>query len=85
MTFFRCPQESPSHKSVLLSSTQQQEHLDVTVHLFTFLGLGGTDLSMTKEPALHVESPVSKGTQDSEGAQVADHLVNESLSHTKSS
>jgi hypothetical protein len=30
-------------------------------------GLGGTYLGMTKEPALHVESPVSKGTQDSEG------------------
>jgi hypothetical protein len=30
-----------------------------------FMGLGGIDLGMTKEPALHIESPVSKGTQDS--------------------
>jgi hypothetical protein len=29
------------------------------------MGLGGIDLGMTKEPALHIESPVSKGTQDS--------------------
>ena len=28
-------------------------------------GLCGIDLGMTKEPLLHVESPVSEGTQDS--------------------
>ena len=29
-------------------------------------GLGGIDLGITKKPALHVESPVSEVTQDSE-------------------
>jgi len=66
MTSFKFLQESPPRESAPLSPTQRQGHLDAAAHLFTLPGLGGIDLGATKEPALHVESPVSEGTQDSE-------------------
>ena len=45
---------------------QRQGHLDAAARPFMLPDLGGIDLGVTKEPALHVESPVSEGTQDSE-------------------
>jgi hypothetical protein len=68
MASFKFLQESPRRKSAPPSPTQRQGHLDAAAHPFTFPGLGGIDLGTTKEPALHVESPVSEGTQDSEDA-----------------
>jgi hypothetical protein len=56
------PLESPSCKSAPPSPTQQQGHLDATAHSFTLPGLGGINFGMTKEPAFHMESPVSEGT-----------------------
>ena len=66
MTSFKFPQESPPRKSAPPSPTQRQGHLDAPARPFTLPGLGDIDLGATKEPALHVESPVSEGTQDSE-------------------
>ena len=66
MTSFKFPQESPPRKSAPPSPTPRQGHLDAPARPFTLPSLGGIDLGATKEPALHVESPVSEGTQDSE-------------------
>ena len=66
MTSFKFPQESPLRKSAPPSPMQRQGHLDAAAHPFTLPGLGGIDLGATKEPSLHVESPVSDGTQGSE-------------------
>jgi len=66
MTSFKFLQESPPRKSAPPSPTQRQGHLDAAAHPFMLPGLGGIDLGATKEPVLHMESPVSKGTQDSE-------------------
>jgi len=56
------PSESPSCKSAPPSPTQQQGHLDAAAHPFTLPGLGGINFGMTKEPAFHMESPISEGT-----------------------
>jgi hypothetical protein len=65
LTFFKLPQESPLRKSTLPLPTQRQGYLNAAACPFMSPGLCSIDLGMTKEPLLHVESPVSKGTQDS--------------------
>ena len=67
ITSFKFPQESPPRKSTLPSPTQQQGHLDAAAHPFMLPGLGGINLGMTKEPALHVESPCQQSNTGQRG------------------
>jgi hypothetical protein len=59
--------------------------MDTAAHLFMLPGLGGIDLGTTKELAPNAESPASEGTQDGEGAQAVDPLIDGCPSRANSS